>query len=64
MVKLTFVVIIKTELFFIFSAPSTKKVALTTIPISKNYVFGKDDIDEMLFMLKVNWNFKNNILKF
>ncbi|KAJ8974600.1 hypothetical protein NQ317_019345 [Molorchus minor] len=33
-------------------APSTKKVALAAIPISKNCVFGKDDIDEMLFMLQ------------
>lgn len=34
-------------------APATKKVSLTAIPVSKNYKFGKDDIDEMLFMLKV-----------
>ncbi|RZC32950.1 mismatch repair endonuclease PMS2 [Asbolus verrucosus] len=34
------------------SAPCTKKVSLTSIPLSKNVVFGKDDIDEMLFMLQ------------
>lgn len=33
-------------------APCTKKVQLTGIPISKNCIFGKDDIDEMLFMLQ------------
>jgi len=32
--------------------PATKKVSLTSIPISRNYVFGKDDIEEMLFMLQ------------
>ncbi|XP_025832566.1 mismatch repair endonuclease PMS2 [Agrilus planipennis] len=35
------------------NAPVTKKVLLTAIPISKNYTFGKDDIEEMLFMLQV-----------
>ncbi|XP_023016312.2 mismatch repair endonuclease PMS2 isoform X1 [Leptinotarsa decemlineata] len=34
------------------SAPCTKKVHLTAIPVSRNFVFGKDDIDEMLFMLQ------------
>ncbi|XP_068895726.1 mismatch repair endonuclease PMS2 isoform X2 [Tenebrio molitor] len=34
------------------SAPCTKKISLTAIPLSKNIVFGKDDIDEMLFMLQ------------
>ncbi|XP_044760675.1 mismatch repair endonuclease PMS2 [Coccinella septempunctata] len=34
------------------NAPMTKKVLLTAVPVSQNYVFGKDDIDEMLFMLK------------
>lgn len=36
-----------------FSAACTKKVSLTGIPISRNFIFGKDDIDEMLFMLQV-----------
>lgn len=36
-----------------FAAPCTKKIALTSIPISKQFVFGKDDIDELLFMLQV-----------
>lgn len=36
----------------IILAPSTKKISLTTIPISKNCVFGKDDIDELIFMLQ------------
>ncbi|KAJ3662971.1 hypothetical protein Zmor_007285 [Zophobas morio] len=34
------------------SAPCTKKVQLTSVPLSKSIVFGKDDIDEMLFMLQ------------
>ncbi|CAH1179554.1 unnamed protein product [Phaedon cochleariae] len=34
------------------TAPYTKKVMLTAIPVSRNYAFGKDDIDEMLFMLQ------------
>ncbi|XP_056641281.1 mismatch repair endonuclease PMS2 isoform X1 [Diorhabda sublineata] len=33
-------------------APCTKKVALAAIPISRNFVFAKDDIDEMLLMLQ------------
>ncbi|XP_018578148.1 mismatch repair endonuclease PMS2 isoform X2 [Anoplophora glabripennis] len=34
------------------SAPCTKKVAVTAFPVSKNCVFAKDDIDEMIFMLQ------------
>lgn len=34
------------------TAEATKKVLLTGIPMSKNWIFGKDDIDEMLFMLQ------------
>ncbi|XP_045461969.1 mismatch repair endonuclease PMS2 [Harmonia axyridis] len=34
------------------NAPITKRVLLTAVPVSQNFVFGKDDIDEMLFMLK------------
>ncbi|KAG8308221.1 hypothetical protein J6590_002307 [Homalodisca vitripennis] len=34
------------------NAPTTKKVKLTSIPMSKNWTFGKDDIDELLFMLQ------------
>lgn len=37
-------------------AEATKKISLTAIPVSKNYVFGKDDIDEMLFMLQDDTN--------
>ncbi|XP_077296592.1 mismatch repair endonuclease PMS2 [Arctopsyche grandis] len=33
-------------------APPTKRVKLLTVPISKNCVFGKEDIEELLFMLK------------
>ncbi|XP_019875837.1 mismatch repair endonuclease PMS2 isoform X2 [Aethina tumida] len=33
-------------------APTGKKVSLSAIPISKSYLFGRDDIDEMLFMLQ------------
>ena len=29
------------------------EVSLTAIPMSKNIEFGKDDIDEMLFLLEV-----------
>ncbi|XP_044270750.1 mismatch repair endonuclease PMS2 [Tribolium madens] len=34
------------------SAPCTQKVSLTAIPLSKSMVFGKQDIEEMLFMLQ------------
>ncbi|CAH1998734.1 unnamed protein product [Acanthoscelides obtectus] len=34
------------------SAPCTKKVFLTSIPMSRNFVIDKSDIDEMLFMLQ------------
>ncbi|KAI5645502.1 histidine kinase-, DNA gyrase b-, and HSP90-like ATPase domain-containing protein [Phthorimaea operculella] len=30
----------------------TKRVKLLTIPMSKNWIFGKDDIEELLFMLR------------
>lgn len=40
------------------NAPPTKRVKLLTIPMSKNWVFGKEDIEELLFMLRVN--FGNN----
>lgn len=33
-------------------APHTRKVKLTTKPFSQNWEFGKDDIDELLFMLQ------------
>lgn len=32
----------------------TKRVKLLTIPMSKNWIFGKDDIEELLFMLRVS----------
>lgn len=38
--------------FYAFTAEATNKVYLTAIPVSKNYIFGKDDIEEMLFILK------------
>lgn len=31
----------------------TKRVKLLTIPMSKNWIFGKEDIEELLFMLRV-----------
>ncbi|XP_022129098.2 mismatch repair endonuclease PMS2 isoform X2 [Pieris rapae] len=34
------------------NAPITKRVKLLTLPMSKNWIFGKDDIEELLFMLK------------
>jgi len=33
------------------SAPVTQKVKLCGLPISKNWTFGKEDIDELIFML-------------
>jgi len=33
------------------NAPTTEKVSLTSLPISKNWTFGKEDIDELIFML-------------
>ncbi|KAF5287266.1 hypothetical protein FQR65_LT02139 [Abscondita terminalis] len=38
------------------NAPATKKIKLASIPISKNYIFGKDDIEEMLFMMQEEIN--------
>lgn len=35
-------------------AHPTKKVKLLTIPMSKNWIFGKEDIEELLFMLRVS----------
>lgn len=35
------------------SAEPTKKIKLTMIPMSNNWSFGKEDIDELLFMLQV-----------
>lgn len=34
------------------SAPVTHKISLTAIPMSRNWTFGKEDIDELLFMLQ------------
>lgn len=34
-------------------AQPTKRVKLLTLPMSKNWIFGKEDIEELLFMLKV-----------
>lgn len=38
------------------SAEPTKKVKLSAKPFNKNWEFGKDDIDELLFMLQDNPN--------
>ncbi|CAG9837822.1 unnamed protein product [Diabrotica balteata] len=35
-------------------APCTKKVSLSAIPISRSFVFSKEDIIEMLYMLQVS----------
>lgn len=35
------------------AANPTKRVKLLTIPMSKNWIFGKEDIEELLFMLRV-----------
>ncbi|XP_022919793.2 mismatch repair endonuclease PMS2 [Onthophagus taurus] len=34
------------------NAEPTQKIKLTSLPLSKNYIFGKDDIDELLFILQ------------
>ncbi|XP_069701490.1 mismatch repair endonuclease PMS2 isoform X2 [Periplaneta americana] len=34
------------------TAEPTKQVQLTAIPVSRNWQFGKDDIDELIFMLQ------------
>lgn len=36
------------------NAPPTKRVKLTSLPLSRNWVFGKEDIEELLFMLRVS----------
>ncbi|XP_013172344.1 PREDICTED: mismatch repair endonuclease pms1 isoform X2 [Papilio xuthus] len=36
------------------NALPTKRVKLLTIPMSKKWIFGKDDIEELLFMLREN----------
>lgn len=33
------------------NADPTRRVRLTTLPVSKTWVFGKDDIEELIFML-------------
>ena len=33
------------------TAPATQKVKLVSLPMSKNWTFGKEDIDELIFML-------------
>ena len=39
--------------FICFIAEPTKRIQLTAVPISRNWHFGKEDIDELLFMLQV-----------
>ncbi|XP_072044566.1 mismatch repair endonuclease PMS2-like [Amphiura filiformis] len=39
------------EFVFDDEAPPTERVKLTSLPVSKNWTFGKDDVDEMIFML-------------
>ncbi|OWR42288.1 putative DNA mismatch repair protein pms2 [Danaus plexippus plexippus] len=36
------------------TAAPTKRVKLLTLPMSKNWIFGKEDIEELLFILKEN----------
>lgn len=36
------------------NALPTKRVKLLTLPMSKNWIFGKEDIEELLFMLRVS----------
>ncbi len=38
------------------NAPPTKKVQLTAKPMSKNWEFGKDEIDELIFLLQESPN--------
>ncbi|KAK9502756.1 hypothetical protein O3M35_011466 [Rhynocoris fuscipes] len=33
-------------------AAPTKRISLTAIPMSRNWVFGKEDVDELIFMLE------------
>ncbi|KAL1129055.1 hypothetical protein AAG570_013587 [Ranatra chinensis] len=33
-------------------APVTQKISLAAVPMSRNWIFGKEDIDELLFMLQ------------
>lgn len=32
-------------------APTSQRIKLVSLPISRNWIFGKDDIDELIFML-------------
>ena len=32
-------------------APPTQRIKLTSLPMSRNWTFGADDIDELIFML-------------
>ncbi|GLV44795.1 Pms2 [Carabus blaptoides fortunei] len=41
------------------NAEPRKKVSLTAIPVSKNWEFGKEDIDELLFMLQEDSSYEN-----
>ena len=34
------------------NAPATKRIKLVSLPMSKNWTFGKEDIDELLFMIQ------------
>lgn len=36
------------------NALPTKRVKLITLPMSKNWIFGKEDIEELLFMIRVS----------
>lgn len=51
----------KYVIYYVLAEP-TKKVKLTMIPMSNNWSFGKEDVDELLFMLQVNCNF--SMIKF
>lgn len=41
------------KFIFYFLEDPKKKIKLTTIPMSKNWKFGREDVDELLFMLQV-----------
>lgn len=38
---------------FYFLEDPKKNIKLTAIPMSKNWKFGREDVDELLFMLQV-----------
>lgn len=49
---------------FYFIAEPTKRVRLAKIPYSKNWEFGKSDVDELIFMMDVRLVFLSILFKF